>query len=277
MYQNRARLIAAAALSACLCGPAGAALPCDADLDRSGDVGIVDLLDLLSLWGTNPGGPPDFDGGGVGISDLLSLLARWGPIAIDYGKPPADPEAEQIGLEMLGSSGPVLLPADVYQRVRFDLLLIRGHEPSLADEAHTPAWVPNQLLVQLVPAAPLDEYLCLNEIHQVIDADLLFGTLYVLTFAGNLNVEALVQVYSGAPEVDFAEPNGIIGGQNVWTPTDLGGGVWQWQVDDAWCDCFDGCDCHRVWIFETDAEGNIQTIGVQEFGFPWCNFKNDTC
>ena len=57
------------------CGP-----PCPWDLDGSGSVGTSDLLDLLAVWGTNPGGPPDFDGDGtVGTSDLLALLAEWGP------------------------------------------------------------------------------------------------------------------------------------------------------------------------------------------------------
>jgi hypothetical protein len=37
---------------------------CPWDLDGSGSVGTSDLLDLLSQWGTNPGGPPDFDGDG---------------------------------------------------------------------------------------------------------------------------------------------------------------------------------------------------------------------
>ncbi|MHC4427529.1 MAG: hypothetical protein ACYS0D_02880 [Planctomycetota bacterium] len=53
--------------------------PCPWDLDGSGSVGTSDLLDLLSQWGTFPGGPPDFDGRGVGTSDLLDLLANWGP------------------------------------------------------------------------------------------------------------------------------------------------------------------------------------------------------
>ncbi len=42
-------------------------------------VGILDLLALLIAWGTDPGGPPDFNGDGtVGILDLLALLANWG-------------------------------------------------------------------------------------------------------------------------------------------------------------------------------------------------------
>ena len=52
---------------------------CPWDLDGSADVGIVDFLDLLAQWGTDPGGPPDFDGDGiVGITDFLLLLANWG-------------------------------------------------------------------------------------------------------------------------------------------------------------------------------------------------------
>ncbi len=53
---------------------------CFADLDADGMVGIVDLLQLLAAWGTDPCGPPDFNGDGdVGIKDLLELLASWGP------------------------------------------------------------------------------------------------------------------------------------------------------------------------------------------------------
>ncbi|MCH7799021.1 MAG: 4Fe-4S dicluster domain-containing protein [Planctomycetes bacterium] len=36
-------------------------------------------LALLGAWGTDPGGPPDFDGDGdVGIVDFLELLGHWG-------------------------------------------------------------------------------------------------------------------------------------------------------------------------------------------------------
>jgi hypothetical protein len=54
---------------------------CPWDLNLpDGEVNIVDFLGLLSLWGTDPGGPPDFDGDGdVGITDFLDMLANWGP------------------------------------------------------------------------------------------------------------------------------------------------------------------------------------------------------
>ncbi|MHC4128990.1 MAG: hypothetical protein ACYS1E_07595 [Planctomycetota bacterium] len=51
---------------------------CGATLDE--EVNVPDLLVLLSAWGTDPGGSPDFDGDGdVGITDLLELLTNWGP------------------------------------------------------------------------------------------------------------------------------------------------------------------------------------------------------
>jgi hypothetical protein len=53
--------------------------PCPWDLDCNDDVGFDDLLAVLGAWGTEPGGPPDFDGGGVGFSDLLEILGHWGP------------------------------------------------------------------------------------------------------------------------------------------------------------------------------------------------------
>lgn len=48
------------------------------DLDGGGDVGVPDLLALLSMWDlANPDG--DFDRNGtVGIGDLLVLLSLWG-------------------------------------------------------------------------------------------------------------------------------------------------------------------------------------------------------
>ncbi|MCH8165106.1 MAG: hypothetical protein IH889_05815 [Planctomycetes bacterium] len=49
------------------------------DLDGDCQVGILDLLSLLSEWGPCNGCPADLDGyGHVGIIDLLILLANWG-------------------------------------------------------------------------------------------------------------------------------------------------------------------------------------------------------
>ncbi len=57
--------------------------PCPWDIapgGGDGSVGINDFLSLLAVWGTDPGGPPDFDGSGaVDIVDFLELLTHWGP------------------------------------------------------------------------------------------------------------------------------------------------------------------------------------------------------
>lgn len=51
---------------------------CAADLDFSGDVGIVDLLTVLASWGAECPGDVNRDGL-VGFTDLLTLLSAWGP------------------------------------------------------------------------------------------------------------------------------------------------------------------------------------------------------
>ncbi len=56
----------------------GAYERCRYDLSGDGTVSVEDLLALLAMWSTDPGGPPDFnDSGDVGIDDFLELLANW--------------------------------------------------------------------------------------------------------------------------------------------------------------------------------------------------------
>ena len=55
-------------------------VPCPEDLNGSGSVDLVDLLQVLSAWGTCPGCVEDIDNSGtVDLSDLLLLLTAWGP------------------------------------------------------------------------------------------------------------------------------------------------------------------------------------------------------
>ena len=52
-----------------------------ADLSGDGEVGILDLLVLLTVWGSD-GQLGDINADGtVGILDLLSVVANWGPCA----------------------------------------------------------------------------------------------------------------------------------------------------------------------------------------------------
>ena len=58
------------------CNAVQCAAPCNADLDGSGVVDVVDMLDLLAAWGTPDG---DLTGDGdTDVVDLLELLSAWG-------------------------------------------------------------------------------------------------------------------------------------------------------------------------------------------------------
>ena len=250
-----------------------AAPPCNADLDDDGAVGVSDLLILLGAWGPCPDCSADLDGNGsVGVSDFLALLGGWGPTVFDFGPPLDDPEAEQIALEMLGPSGPLRPDLADYERIITDQALIRVADKRLLDQTHSPVWVANQMIVEREEGEPQQDYLCLNEFYQVTNESHLFSNWYVLTFADDLNIPALTSIYMEAASVLFAEPNGIFGGQNFWEATKLKGGIWRWDIDDGWLDCFDGCDCHRVYVIETDAKGNVEIISIEEWGPAWCDF-----
>lgn len=251
-----------------------AAFTCDADLDGNGLVNTADLLGLLGQWGPCEDCSGDLDGdGAVGTADLLQLLGDWGPCVFDYPPPFANPEAEQVGLEMLGPGGPLLMPDGIYERIDRDLGLIRDEYPDLAQEPHSMAWAPNQLLIKLFPDEPLDEYEAHNVYFQVIDEHNIFGDWWTLTFAGNLNVAALAPIYRALEAVDISEPNALIGGQNCYSPMDLGDGAWRWDIDDGFMDCTDGCDCHRHYIIDIDEDGALTLVLYEEWGMPYCEFR----
>jgi hypothetical protein len=52
---------------------------CPADTNGDGVVDVLDLLDVLAVWGAT-GGPQDINGDGiVNVLDLLEVLGAWGP------------------------------------------------------------------------------------------------------------------------------------------------------------------------------------------------------
>lgn len=256
---------------------------CPADLDGDGFVGQVDLGVLLADYGctggTPPGGcPGDVDADGdTDQADLGVLLAAYDSACpkFAYPPPPTDVEAEQIALEMLGAGGGLFAKPGAIQRVAVDLALMRALEPSLASQAHTPAWAPAHLIVQLDPAKPHVEYQCLNDYYQattsLISASL---NMWLVKFPRMLNPLAMASIYKKAPEVKLAEPDGLLGGQNFYKPKGSldGSGEWLWDVDDGFHDCFDGCDCHVLYVFLTTEAGDVALLSKQQVGLPWCDF-----
>ncbi|MCI0364622.1 MAG: hypothetical protein L0Y44_01240 [Phycisphaerales bacterium] len=271
IHHFKSHVLVSAIVIAIMTSPRAFAGPCPPDIDCSGAVNVSDLLTVISNWGAS-GGASDVDGSGlVDIGDLLNVISAWGPCIFpltDF----ADDEAHQIGLEMLGPNGPLSLSQEVYDRIDRDLDIIRAAFPTLVGETHTLAWAPNQMIVNINPSQPTAEYNCYNTFYQLTNSQPLFSTWHVLTFAGKYNVPALVATYMPLAAVTFAEPNGLVGGQNFWSPTDLGGGLWQWNIDDGFHDCFDGCDCHTIWVIEIDARGAIVQSTCNQFGQSWCDF-----
>jgi hypothetical protein len=268
-------LIVAAILLTTVNLRANGARPCPPDIDCNGAVNIDDLFAVIGAWGpVSPGHPADVvRNGNVNIDDLFAVIQAWGPCRFDFGQQYGNVEAHQIGLEMLGPSGPLTLTQALYDRIARDLYLIRAAYPALVSETHSPAWVPNRLIVSVQnPQGSL--YVCHNVYYQVTSIQPLFSTWYTVNFAGKINVERLAQIYQANAGVSFAEPDGYIGGQNFWRPTIMGGGIWRWSIDDGFTDCTDGCDCHRYYVIDTDEPGNVMLISYTEQGQPWCVFND---
>ncbi len=79
MHHRAFRWLLAAAAAVLTCHAAPAEPGCLPDFDNSGDVGVPDLLNLLSNWGPCPGCPADINNDGtVDIVDLAILLECWG-------------------------------------------------------------------------------------------------------------------------------------------------------------------------------------------------------
>lgn len=61
------------------CDPAPCLDTCLGDLNSDGLVNVLDLIDMLTAWGPNPGHAADLNGDdSVDVLDLLELLAVWG-------------------------------------------------------------------------------------------------------------------------------------------------------------------------------------------------------
>ena len=246
--------------------------PCNADLDGDGYVGQTDLGVLLAAYGNGAGGDLDNDGD-TDQADLGILLAAYDTyVTFDYGPIYDNAEAWQVGLESLGENGKLVLPEWKYLRIDRDLAAIRDFEPLLETETHSMSWPANQLLISRNDNGDLQEYYCLNDYYQVISEENIFDNLYLLTFAGKSNIPALAGIYSSLSAINYAEPNNIYGGSNYWVPEFLDNDIVRWDIDDGFMDCFDGCDCHRHYIFETDLAGNVTLIFYEEYGYSWCDF-----
>ncbi len=216
-------------------------------------------------------GRADLTGDGdVDLADTAALATRMGQTYFDYGPHRDNLEAEMLAMDLRQA---LRAKETDYQRIQRDLALIRAQYAQLKDVIDDTDWVPKQLMLKLVAGQPTAGYQALNRFYQVVREEV-YSWGIVLTFCDNLNAEVLALEYAALPEVQWADPNHLIGIDDYIIVTDLGE-RWEYWIDDGFMDCFDGCDCHREWILQVDTVGTVYLISYREWGMPWCPFERD--
>ena len=203
----------------------------------------------------------------VDLRDCAELMQLVGTAYFNYGPRRDNQEAEMLAMALRGT---LRAGNSDYDRILRDLGLIRAAYPDLVTVIDDPDYVPNQLIVKLLAGQPTDGYEALNQYYLVTDEEV-YTWGRVLTFCDNLNAPVLAAEYAALPEVDWAEPNGLIGNDDIITVADMGG-VFSYTIDDGFWDCFDGCDCHRLWVFYVTWAGQVTLESYEEYGQSWCEF-----
>jgi hypothetical protein len=237
-----------ATLAQCMTGSGNMTVPpgCDPGAFERGDVDLDDDLD---------------------VHDVAELVLHVGTAYFDFGPRRDNQEAELLAMDLADA---LRAPEIEYNRILGDLAAIRGKYPELVDVVDDTDFAPNQLLVGIGNPPPGGDYETLNAFYQVLDEEI-HASWRLLTFCDNLNAVVLAPIYTAAPEVNWADPNWLIGIDDYITIAVIGT-TYRYNIDDGFWDCFDGCDCHREWIIDVDDLGNVMFVSYQEWGQPWCIF-----
>jgi hypothetical protein len=184
-----------------------------------------------------------------------------------YGPHRENLEAEQLAMHL---SGEIRAPDEEYDRILRDLAMIRAAYPELVTVVDDIDYAPNELLIGLDTSLPIDGYMALNDYYLMVD-EIVQSFYRRLTFCDNINAPVLASVYAELPEVQWADPNGLIGTDDRITITVVGE-TYRYSIDDGFLDCFDGCDCHRYWELSVTQDGAVSLISYKEVGQSWCDF-----
>lgn len=276
----------ARSVSIVVCLASSMALAGDQTCVAPGEVlvdGQVDLFDstLLVICLSGPGvteppggcGAESFEAAAqdgdldVDLRDAAIHLENFGREYFEYGPHRDNPEAEQLAMHLTGE---LRAPDEEYFRILGDLALLRDEFPQMGTIIDDPDYVPNQILVGLQSGAPLIEFDALNEFYLVTAVEKSFSFATV-TFCDNMNALAVSPEYAELPGLNYAEPNYLIGTDDQIT-VEVIGTTYRYTIDDGEMDCFDGCDCHTVYVIDVTDEGDITLVSFEQFGQPWCGF-----
>ncbi|ODM98544.1 50S ribosomal protein L9 [Orchesella cincta] len=172
-------------------------------------------------------------------------------------------EAQLIALE---SSGELLAPEALVQRVDKDLKAIRSKFPAVAEVHTTGKWQPGRLLISNVKKESLD---AINKsAYGPIESKAIFqDTIYSVVFQKPYNPQILSEILKKEFSLTSADPDGIIGGSSSITlnagssPT----GKNTYVFMKGWGDCFAGCINKHFWTFAVGPDANSVEL-VEEKG-----------
>ena len=187
------------------------------------------------------------------------------PPLFDYSPVRENAEAEQIGFELLGASGPVILCDALYERIERDLRLIRATFPALAEIGHNPKWEPSALLLRAVSGMPtMDSYEALNAFYQASAKEVASTAMLLVTFPRRVNIPALATAYAALDEIDSAEPNTNLGRATFWEPepTASDPSRWRWRVTHGFGDCPAGCIFRDVIEVDVTDKGEVTLVSA---------------
>ncbi|CAL8111195.1 unnamed protein product [Orchesella dallaii] len=170
-------------------------------------------------------------------------------------------EAQLIALE---SSGELLAPETLVQRVDKDLKAIRSKFPAVAEVHATGKWQPGRLLISGVTKQSLDAINTSQ--YGPIEASSIFqDTIFSVVFQKPYNPEVLSKILKRDFGIASADPDGIIGGSSSVTLKTDSSGINTYAFMKGWGDCPSGCINKHFWTFTIGPDANSVKL-VEEKG-----------
>lgn len=170
-------------------------------------------------------------------------------------------EAQQIALE---SSGELLAPESLFQRIEKDLAAIRAQYPAVAEVTHTHKWQPGKLIIQNVKKDALDK-INTSAFGPSQSQAIFQDTIYLVTFQKAYNPEKLSELLQKELGIEGARPDGVVGGSSSITLTRDESGKYTYEFMKGWGDCFSGCINKHFWTFTVGPEENSVKL-IEERG-----------
>lgn len=157
-----------------------------------------------------------------------------------------DPNTEEATSIALETSGKLLAPQSVVQKIAEDLKTIRAAYPQVKDVVHSAPWVVGELIAKLSDA----QFGRILLKYGPVTSSKSFGEYKLLKFTEKYNPVVLAKELTAKNLVTSAEPNNIVGGGDRIR---YQAGVYEFS--HGWGDCPSGCLNRHYWKFSVSPSG----------------------